>query len=415
MVSIGTLILITSPWFVTLHKAIIGAYPTIDKEGSLLFFEHGVHHLWFTTPEMPLEQTGLTLIGIHAGHLWITEFFHIFVPSFVAFNLQMMLHLGLNVLSVLFWVDGWESIKEKEWQKWIVAILIGAQLHVFRDIHWYTIEKSALFPIFVFWGVLLRFYKADDNTHSKIHWAWLPISYGFAGMYNFYWAILLPFVSLAYVDLRIFQTTSKRLKGLIGCMGIGLFMGWIQLSIQSTEHYFADVTAFQQRAGLDIFNVSTLDWNRMGFWKPLNPLLIGMGLMVLVRTPFYFKKSTDHNETDDNQMGTHVTTTTNTLLSEWIPLMGVGILTTLLAMGPNNSLPFGNPVYEVFQWLPGMWRFAKPEIFLLVPYAILARAALNKDWKTWVWIAVVSIYVLGLYLSPAFPYTTEFVKGSLQF
>ena len=232
-------------------------------------------------------------------------------------------------------------------------------------------------------------------------------------MYNFYWAILLPFVSLAYVDVRIFQTTSKRLKGLFGCVVLGLLMGWIQLSIQSTEHYFADVTAFQQRAGLDIFDVSTLDWNRMGFWKPLNPLLIGMGLLVLVRTPLYFKKSTNHNETDDNQTGTHVSTK-NTLLPEWIPLMGVGILTTLLAMGPN-SLPFANPVYEVFQWFPGMWRFAKPEIFLLVPYAILARAALNKDWKTWVWIAVVSIYVLGLYLSPAFPYTTEFVKGSLQF
>lgn len=408
--TIGTVVVVTTPWISTLHKAVIGSYPTIDKEGSLLFFEHGVHHLWFTAPEIPLNETGLTLIGLHVGHLWVTELFHLFVPTFVAFNLQMMLHLGLNVLSVLFWLDGWKSLKEKEWQKWIIAIVIGAQLHVFRDIHWYTIEKSALFPLFLFWGVLVRLYKSDVGTQQSIHWSWLPLCYGFAGLYNFYWAILLPFVSLAYTDVGLFNTKSKRLKGLMGCIVIGLFMGWAQLSIQSTAQYFAEGSEFQKRAALDIFDVSSLDWNRMGFWKPLNPIILSMGLLVIGTKFQQFKVDTTSHENAD---GVQYTTRFN--ISEWTLLLSMGILTTLLSMGPNITSTIVNPIYIGFQWLPGMWRFAKPEIFLLIPYAICARIVLEKEWNRWLWVAISIVYLLGLYLSTAFPYTTEFIKGVLRY
>lgn len=410
LLTLGTVTIITSPWISTLHKAVIGAYPTIDKEGSLLFFEHGVHHLWFTAPEIPLNETGLTLIGIHVGHLWITELLHLFVPTFVAFNLQMMLHLGFNVLSVLFWLDGWESIKEKEWQKWVIAIVIGAQLHVFRDIHWYTIEKSALFPLFLFWGVLLRLYKSDGGTQNTLHWAWLPLCYGFAGLYNFYWAILLPFVSLAYTDVQLFNTKSKRLKGLMGCMVIGLLIGWAQLTLQSTEQYFANGSEFQQRASLDIFDVSTLDWNRMGFWKPLNPILVGMGLWVVIKKFREFKADikTDKNDPRSQQIS-------HFPISEWTLMLSMGAITTLLSMGPNITATIANPIYIGFQWLPGMWRFAKPEIFLLIPYAICARIVLEKEWNKWLWIALSIVYLVGLYLSTAFPYTTQFISGTLRY
>ena len=50
--------------------------------GSLLFFEHGAHHLWLTNPSMPIEQT-IAIDWCAHSYLWVTVDFIIF-PTFVA-------------------------------------------------------------------------------------------------------------------------------------------------------------------------------------------------------------------------------------------------------------------------------------------------------------------------------------------
>ena len=390
----GILTLLTAPWLGSLYKAVIGAYPTVDKEGSLLFFEHGVHHLWFTNSAMDLQDTGLPLIGIHIGHLLPTEILSWFVPTFVAFNIQSVLHLFANILAFLFLADSYSSLQSKEWEKWIVAIVIGAQLHVFRDIHWYTIEKSALFPIFIFWGVLKR-----QRTLSPI---WLPFVYFLAGLYNFYWAILCPLLVITEVPTHIQPSIAlkKTSKALVGCLIVGLLLGFGQMSLQVEQYQFATTEAFSKRAALDVFSLSSLDWNRMGLWRPLNPIVVLLGGWSLLKIYRTADRAVE-NGPKTRQMV--------------LGLMLCGALSVLLSMGPmlTDSLP--NPLYQLFSMLPGMWRFAKPEIFMLIGYTILGVGMLYKEWPRWVWGITVALYLLGLYTSPAFPYLTIFIDSSLQY
>ena len=382
-VVVGGISVLTAPWIATLQQVVIGAYPTIDKEGSLLFFEHGVHHLWLTNPDMPLQDTGLPLIGVHIGHLWLTELIHLFVPTVVAFNIQMLLHLMLNVLAVIFWLDSDQGLPAKEWQKWVIGFLLGAQLHVFRDIHWYTIEKSALFPIFLFWGILHRL--VNPSRESSLHWLWLPLAYCFAGIYNFYWAILLPFIVLGYLS----HLKQRRFQlAIVACTLVGLVLGWGQWNLQSQQTYFASPEDFHTRAALDVFNLSTFDWNRMGFWRALNPLMVGGGVWMLYRA---------------TRIDRH-----------WREMGLLFGITLLLSAGPDLVADVNNPLFALFQQLPGMWRFAKPEIFLLISYAIVGRAFLIQTWHWLIWVGVIIVYFVGLYTSPAFPYMTTFVEGSLH-
>ena len=386
-VLLGSLSLLTSPWLGSIHKAVIGAYPTIDKEGSLLFFEHGVHHLWFTSPDLPLDETGLTLVGIHVGHLWLTECFSIFAPTFVAFNVQAFTHLLLNTLAILYWVDGYKWIRAQEWEKWVVALLLGAQLHVFRDIHWYTIEKSALFPLFLFWGTLSRQRDGQGNWQ-------LPLMYLLACLYNFYWAILCPLLVITeYNHLpSAFIERTRLAKGLVICCGIGLVMAILQMTLQTSLHQVATPEKYASRAALDVLSLWPVDWNRMGIWRPINLVLLGMGMS-------YIRELKSGEQRIPNAKG----------------LIVCSIFGLILSLGPFIAPSVPNPIYSIFQLIPGMWRFAKPEIFCLIPYAIVGLLALRKPWPKWIWAVAFAMYIVGLYTSVAFPYLTEFIEGKLHF
>ena len=61
-------IVLTTPLLGVGTEAIWGAYPTIDKEGSLLFYREGVHLRLFSFSD-PAHR----LIGFHLGHLWISQ------------------------------------------------------------------------------------------------------------------------------------------------------------------------------------------------------------------------------------------------------------------------------------------------------------------------------------------------------
>ena len=149
LMALGSLSLITSPWIGSLHKVVIGAYPTIDK-GSLLFFEHGVHHLWLTNPNMPSKKLATFIRCAHRspmGHR--SDFTHrpnihrlqpTNVPSFTP-ECSIRYCIGF---------DAYEWLKVTRMGKVDCSNLTWCSVTCFRDIHWYTVEKSALFPsIFV--------------------------------------------------------------------------------------------------------------------------------------------------------------------------------------------------------------------------------------------------------------------------
>ena len=87
----------------------------------------------------------------------------------------------------------------------------------------------------------------------------------------------------------------------------------------------------------------------------------------------------------------------------------------LLSLGPNMPLDIPNPVFRIFTWIPGMWRFLQARDILLIPYAIFAMLSLRHRWSVWIWTLVIIWYLIGLYSSPAYPYLSEYIVGSLQF
>ena len=65
--------------FVT--DSIIGAYPTIDKEGSLFFYQQGVHIDALLHPFESMHSRGVQLIGFHM--LDITGLLNFLIYSFL--------------------------------------------------------------------------------------------------------------------------------------------------------------------------------------------------------------------------------------------------------------------------------------------------------------------------------------------
>ena len=76
---LGQTILLTAPLAVFLDTWVYGSYPTIDKAGSMVFYLDGVHLRMLTDPAASLQDPAARLIGVHVGHLWVTEFFDVFL------------------------------------------------------------------------------------------------------------------------------------------------------------------------------------------------------------------------------------------------------------------------------------------------------------------------------------------------
>ena len=394
--SVGCVSLITGPWLGILNQKVIGAYPTIDKEGSLLFYLDGVHWRLLNHPIVSMDDPAIQLIGLHLGHLWISEFFDIFLSTFGSFNAQMIFNLILNQISAMFLLKHFYEkqcqLMKEDWYKIIIlSITLGLQLHVFRDINWYTIEKSAIYPLFFFWTYL------DQLASNRKQGWWLPLLYFSAIFINFYWGLLLAILGFCYaIPLCKNAIQSKSIKmlycnqmmrNLIFCTAIGMLFAVLQLYLMSSETPFASHHDFSKRAILDSFELFPPNWNRMGVILPINAIIIWFG--------FKYQNK-------------------NTLL------IFIAFLYFLLSLGPKID-QFNNPVYQLFSWIPGVWRFAKPEIFFFITYAVFHiwtiqnSQKMNTQQSVKFFTGIVILHLLTLYISPAFPIITEFIPSKLHF
>ncbi len=375
--SFAIVTLVTAPWISVLNDAVIGAYPTIDKEGSLLFYLDGVHKRALLSPVDSLSDPAYCLIGFHLGHLWITEIFDIILSTHGAFNAQIILNLTLNItLSIVFL----RIFSRDNLSTMVIGTIFGLQLHVFRDIHWYTIEKSSIYCLMSFW-IMLEMIQLGKNKY----WWTLGIIFYLITWINFYWGILSTILGICYglKSLIAKDYNNNVLKGIATCIPFGLGVMTIQLTLMSNGELLAGKEEFLHRASLDTFDPFKLNWNRMSLWQSINPLIIGYGVWGLWRNRLSF-------------------------------LTILGMIFLFLSMGPFISIGIDNPLYLLINELPGLWRFAKPEIYFFVTYACFCIGAVKIDIPRIVLLLMLIFWVVGLFTSSAFPYLTVFIESSLS-
>ena len=337
----------TSPWLARLNQAWFGAFPTIDKEGSLLFFLDGVHRRLYLNPtEAPLDDA-VRLIGVHAGHLWITELFATLLTPMGAFNLQWLLSAGLA-----WWAASWAIrtlLATRDPQPSAIAAFaagfpFGMGLHFFRDLDVTTVEKGGTAFIALFVGCWVHAARTGGRWVLA-----LGGCYALMALYNLYFALVCAgFGALhALVSLhRPTRDTARRLGAcVLACAVPGVLVALWQLWVQSGGPAIATPERFLwERAALDGVTIWPLQWNRLELWRACNPVALGLAGFGAYR------------------LRSHPVLWKGICIAVVLTVISVG---PVLVPGPELDAPrLTNPLYMALHKLvPGFWRVAKPEVF----------------------------------------------------
>ena len=314
--------------------AIVGAYPTIDKQGSLFFYQQGVHVKSIVAPIASMQEQGVQLIGFHMGHHWITASFDLFFSLSTAYNLHILFNFYLSTVSMwmLLWLQ--DSQEKKIWLRIGVSLLFGCGIHSYVDAHWYTIEKSALYtlPLLI---ICIQYIKKPF---------WTGIALFITAYINLYFGILSGMLFLIYI---LFHRSQWR-------QGIGiLFTGIIVLLYQRTLMQYTPTIAtpemyIEQRARFDALHLFSFDWARIPLYLVINPVVLWLA----------YKSTKKH-------------------IWEKITFS----LFFLLSIGPYLYHDFTNPIYWLFHKIPFMWRFSEPEIFFHICLMILYIWTLKSEFS----------------------------------
>ena len=329
--------IMTYPLFgqVFVPQHILGAYPTIDKEGSLFFFQQDIHIQALWSPIESMQQRGVQLIGFHMGHHWITEFFCLFAPLPTAYNFHILLNFAASTFAMWLWLWKKDTNKTQENRIWLrigLALLFGCGVHSYVDAQWYTIEKSSLYVI------PLLFYSIEYIKKPYI----TGIIFFVSAYINLYFAIINGMFFLIYLSFH--RDVWKHGIGILltGCIVL-LYQGTLMLyspSIATPEMYL------EERARFDSLHLIEFDWARIPLYIALNPIVLWFSI-----------KNTNKERWE--------------IVGFWIFL--------LLACGPYLYQDMINPVYLVFIKIPFMWRFSEPEIFFHLCLMILYTWTLRSD------------------------------------
>ncbi|MFZ5476339.1 MAG: hypothetical protein ACOZNI_06135 [Myxococcota bacterium] len=360
---LGMTIALTTPFAWFLPTYVYGAFPTTDKAGSLLFYLQGVHrHV------LDAGDPAVKLIGVHVGHLWVTAFFDLFLQPFAAMNAQGLCNLVLN------WWCAFLLLRELSGNRdasLLFGGVFGLGLHVFRDLNWYTIEKSG-----VYWLPLFAFALARAHRDRRFVGVAAAVYLGGA-FYNLYWGVLNAAVGALAL---LYPSRNVRLAVLAGALA-GLPLVALQLRVMQGPDALGDPETFlTQRAALDVFEVWPPRWNRLEAWRALD--LVALGLAAW---------GTPKN----------------------LRLAGVAAVSFVLSLGPQT------PVYTTLvSVVPGLWRFAKPETFFhltwLALLAIAARTAPASPGKLRVLAALmVAGWLASVRTHPVYPRFTQPVEVKL--
>lgn len=330
---LGLVLALTTPLAAYLPTYVYGAFPTIDKAGSLAFYLDGVHTRMFD-PDDP----GMRLIGIHVGHLWITAAFDLILAPFAAMNAQGVLNLALSWWAAALLLDRW---CRDRWVALLLAFPFAMGLHQFRDLNWYTIEKTSLYWLPLYLWALTR--VADRDPISGVPQAprsrWdlaLPAVFAVGAFFtNLYVGILC---GLAGAMALLLRDRRLALAAVISAVAVLPMGAWQWALMHGAGSLGSPETFLTERAALDTLSLWPPLWNRLELWRAVN--LVAVGLAV---------------------WGARA-----------VPRLWVGVaVCVVLALGPTH-----NPVYlALYHVVPGFWRVAKPETFFHLGYLLLLGAA----------------------------------------
>lgn len=388
LIMAAQVIALTAPAGALVQRAVWGAWPTVDKAGSFLFFLDGVHLRPFSPGA--LQDPSLALIGIHVGHLWPTAALDLVLSTHGAFNAQALLQVWLA------WACGWLLLRQlgaRPWLAMLAAMPFAVGLHVFRDVTWYTIEKSAVFGIPLFLWAMNR-----ARLRGGVQ---LAVAAGVmlgCALFNWYLAL----VNLALLGLWLLGARSRRALVTAGACALALApLILVQALLLNDAGALADPQRFLwERAALDVLCLWPPRWYHLELWRVLNlPLMLlgGWGLWL-------------HRERPE---------------ARWAA--AVVLVLGLLALGPvllgERSAGVPNPVFmAAWKLIPGFWRIARPEfLFEGAWLVLLASAALTIErWRPgWrallaIQLAMLAGWAWGVRSHPAYPGFSEPVQVELS-
>ncbi len=353
----GLAVLLTVPFTALIPSAVYGAFPTVDKYGSLAFYLDGVH--WRL---LDVHDPALQLIGVHMGHNLVTALLDLGAEAFAAVNAHAWLNLVLNLSCSLLL---FESLGAPRLAAYACAIAFGFNLHIFRDLNWYTIEKSG-----VWWLPLYAWALLGASRGERRAAALAPLIYVGASFYNLYWGVLGAGIA-AMALLGSARTELRAAVAASALAGSPLFF-WQWRLMQGAAAPGDPERFVNERAALDVVSLWPPRWNRLELWRTLDPVVLGLGVRGMNR---------------------------------WIFL---GILPFfVLALGPSQ-----NPPYQaLLELAPGFWRLAKPECLFEVVWLGLTASAARESGRhaenhrlPWVMFsASVVFWLLAVRSHPVYP------------
>lgn len=397
---LGQVVLLTMPLAGVLDDVVFGAFPTIDKEGSLLFYLDGVHRRVTFDPLGAAADPAARLIGVHVGHLWVTALFDVVLSPIGAFNAQALVYPALG------WAGAALLLREVSGDGRVALVLgmpFGMGLHVFRDLNWYTIEKAAVFWLALFAWALYRSWRDGG---------WWPVVtgllYGLMSWMNLYLGLVgaaLGALGVAWVGVGAIRSGSAR-PGAQGvalacaaCVATGLPLALWQHHVMAGGPALATPEQFlTQRAALDGVSLWPPAWNRLEVWRALDPVGVALAAVAVVR------------RWEDRRV-------------RFGALAGLVLFGLSLGPDPVPGAGVPNPLY-MLAWhvVPGFWRVAKPEVFFEATWLLmLALAALElaaRKPSTRVLVGVYGVMVAGWLMAvrthPVYPAFSEARETTLD-
>lgn len=320
---LGATVALTTPlaWFLPTY--VYGAFPTIDKAGSLLFYLDGVH------TRLLEDDPAVRLIGVHLGHLWVTALFDLWLEPFAAMNAHGLLNLVLGWWAAARLV---EAVTGDRRVGLLLGFPFGLGLHQFRDLNWYTIEKSGVAGLALYLWALWAARGGDRRAVG------LAAAVGGASFfYNVYLGLLCALAGGMALAWR-----ERRSAAAVGLTALAMLpMVALQWRLMHGEGALASPERFvAERAALDVVELWPPRWNRLEAWRALDLVALGLAGFGVWRRA-----------------------------GRWWGL--VALVATAISLGPQ-----GNPLYAaLLAAVPGFWRVAKPEVFFHLAWLALLVAA----------------------------------------
>lgn len=391
----GQAVLLTMPLAGLLPWAVYGAYPTTDKQGSLLFYLEGVHQHVLAHPLSLSDYAPARLIGVHVGHLWVVELFDLVLPTHAAFTATGLLFVILAGFCA--WLFNRELSGRAD-VALVMAFPYQMGLHLFRDLNWYTVEKAAVFALPLYAFLWLR------ATRRGGHWRWAAaLAVALAAFLNIYLGLVMGLgAGVATLVWLVLDRSSRRQALIRQAQSYALTLALLpplvllQLQLLASGPTLASPECFlEARAALDSFTLWPPAWNRLEPWRALNLLALGAAGLAVVR---YRKESLIQG------------------------LSAVALLFFLVSLGPRVG-SLSNPFY-MGPWyvLPFFWRISKPEVFFWITWMCilglgsvgLARLRPRPAHLAGLQAALVLAWLLSVRTHPAFPGFSEYIPALLS-